>query len=399
MTSDVSFIQSNNDLEDSFVGFKIINNKAFFYYPYFYVMPNNQQDRLTEARKILRSLFLTKKTSENSSLFKQKGAFTNNSFESFYFLVDHYYKYKKYENNEKKFSINTGGKVEWKKTLKKQPFITENGYIFNEIVYSKSKNVDNILSEAYTFAVSKSIDNIGWIFGINNSLIIKFPRKNLYLSALSKELNNTFNDSKRRLLRHIKNAISGIGDQMENSNFVYGVNSFEYVYESMINYIFSNVKNIQDYYPSAKWVVGSKDIKTRNLRPDTIIENENEIIIIDSKYYGLDNEKARRLPQSSDIQKQLTYEEFVKNYLSKNKRIHNLFLLPKNRISEDNINLNKEIGSFISYFGYAVSNWKGQKAKVHGLLIDLNKLVDDFLNNERSLNVNLNQCINSITSD
>jgi hypothetical protein len=399
MLNEVIFKASSSDLDDTFVGFKIINNKPYFYYPSYYVMPKKYTDKLVEARKILRTLFLTKRSQEKSTLFNKSRSLNDLSFESFYFLINHYFKFKRYENNEKKILINSGGKVEWKKTFKKTPLVSKEGLFFKDMMFIRKQHVDNFISQAYLYAVSKSISNIGWIFGINEKIKFDYYNLNIFLSAINKELNSTFNENKRQLLLHIKNALKGVDSQEDNSNLIFGVNSFEYAYERMIDSIFSNIKNIDEYYPSAKWIIKDKLIKTRNLRPDTIIEKENEIIIIDSKYYGFSKDLIRRLPQSSDIQKQLTYEEFVKNYLSKNKKIYNLFLLPK---KEDDFFIEKletNIKEYISYYGYAISDWKGQKGKVHGFLIDLNKLINDFLTNDKGLNQILFNNLSSLTSE
>jgi hypothetical protein len=398
MNKKVVFIKSTNENNNSFVGFKIINNVPHFFYPYYFYMPEENYQMLKEARKILKVIFLTKKTLDSSKLYSGFKSDNEFSFESFYFLIDHYERHKQYTNLEKEFTANTNGKIDWKKTLKTTSYLTENGFLFTKIFTSNLKQNDNLLTEAYRYAVSNSIDSIGWIFGIKNNLSFNARRpKSIYLAAINKELKSTFNENKRILLIHIKKALRGLDKDEKSSNLIFGIDSFNVVFEEMIDHIFSNVSNTSDYYPSASWIINEQETPTSKLRPDTIIENQNEIVIIDSKYYGESENEKLKLPQSGDIQKQITYEEFIKNYLSKNKKIYNLFMLPMNPKSSYHFSdLKNEAINFISYYGYAISKWKSKSNKIHGLRINLNKLVDDYIQNDKSLNHSLFDVLYSI---
>ena len=65
---------------------------------------------------------------------------------------------------------------------------------------------------------------------------------------------------------------------MVNSReMVYGVDSYDYVFEKMVDSMFSNVGNVGDFYPKADWylVLLPKPVPSSSLRPDTVIVKTN----------------------------------------------------------------------------------------------------------------------------
>ena len=72
-------------------------------------------------------------------------------------------------------------------------------------------------------------------------------------------------------------------------------------------------------------------ISSSNFRPDTILEKDNNIFIIDSNYYkfGFTGNGKEDLHNTSSIQKQIAYGSFVKNsFKDGNKNIYNAFIIP-----------------------------------------------------------------------
>ena len=102
----------------------------------------------------------------------------------------------------------------------------------------------------------------------------------------------------------------------------------------------------------------------------------NDVFILDSKFYrfgftGVEGD----LPETTSIQKQITYGDYIKKNVTKIhiENVYNAFLIPydKTRVifqSEDNI----------QYVGFAKSTWKDNDRKhefVHTFLIDLYHVV------------------------
>ena len=72
----------------------------------------------------------------------------------------------------------------------------------------------------------------------------------------------------------MRNVLTGLDDEMISTrDIIYGVDSYDYVYERMVDAMFSRVENIKDFYPSATWdlVLEKAPVKSSNLRPDTVL--------------------------------------------------------------------------------------------------------------------------------
>lgn len=135
-----------------------------------------------------------------------------------------------------------------------------------------------------------------------------------------------------------------------------------------------------DFNPKASWQLLQNNYQERNsrdLRPDTIIvRDDGSVFILDSKFYrfGFTGDESD-LPETTSIQKQITYGEYISKYVTKVdvKEVYNAFLLPYDKErdkfrSEDNL----------QYIGFAKSKWKDNKLGyelVHTFLIDLHHVV------------------------
>ena len=198
---------------------------------------------------------------------------------------------------------------------------------------------------------------------------------------------------------HMKNVIQGL-DTSEEKQFVYGVDKYYYIYERMIDSIFSSGERIQDFYPKAKWKLIRPEIKEKdssNLRPDTILLKDDSVYILDAKFYRFGvTANIDDLPNTSSIQKQITYGDFVKNNKSKKfdqvKNIYNAFLIPYNKFN--NIFNSKED---LLYIGNAETDWKDKNNshdKVHAFLIDLKHVIKTW--NSYNHNDDINKLIEDI---
>ena len=148
----------------------------------------------------------------------------------------------------------------------------------------------------------------------------------------------------------------------------------------MIDAIFGTEKDLRDFNPKAKWQLVKNDFAetdSSDLRPDTILRNGEDVYILDSKFYRFGfTGREEDLPETTSIQKQITYGDYIKrNAKTPVGRIYNAFLLPYDKKrdvfrSDDNDNL--------QYIGFAKSTWKGNTEGyefVHAFLIDLKHVV------------------------
>jgi hypothetical protein len=213
------------------------------------------------------------------------------------------------------------------------------------------------------------------------------------LDTLRKELDRTFDDDKRLRLTHLRNVITGLDENTNTKEFVYGVDSYYYIFERMIDSIFGNVKNIRDFYPKAKWqLVRNSYMETPSseLRPDTIILDGTNVYILDSKFYrfGFTGDEGD-LPETTSIQKQITYGDYIKQNVTRYnvENIYNAFLIPYDKEREV-----FHSDADIQYVGFAKSTWKDNTHNheyIHTFLIDLKHVVKTWNRLNHSEDVSL----------
>lgn len=375
-------------IDNSFIGIKIKNKIIEFYYPESYQLADYKSN-FKELRKDILSILGTIKIAKTLSLNKAKieSSLSNNNFAIFSYLwiIKDYLNNGFYVNREKEFKTNQRGKINWKRTMKNQPIISSNNLIYKDIVVEVRNSFDNIIVDIHKYCVKKSIDFIGWLFNLNSKSIDTKPFnnsiKNQYLHALRVEIDKSFDDYKKLRLNHLLKVLEGLDGENNNDEFVYGVDSYYYIFERMIDSIFGNQKDLKEFNPKANWYLAKdsfKKIPSSKLRPDTIlINNETNIAyILDSKYYrfGTTNE-ASDLPETTSIQKQITYGDYLKkNSNIKVNDIRNAFILPYNMCS-NKFNTNE----LIHYIGFSVAEWKenteNKYESIYAFLIDMKHVI------------------------
>lgn len=125
----------------------------------------------------------------------------------------------------------------------------------------------------------------------------------------------------------------------ENVEYKYGVEYFHPVWELLLDNAFG-IPEKDRYFPKATWKRiddSTTEQASSSLRPDTIMKlpnNENyDLYVLDSKYYGLYDDGTNRLPATADINKQITYGKVVEIIDNQNEP-YNAFMLSSN--IEDN---------------------------------------------------------------
>jgi hypothetical protein len=234
--------------------------------------------------------------------------------------------------------------------------------------------------------VKSSVDFLGWLYNIRCDFSvpeISTQKKKEYSHILHRELSKTFQDEKRVRLSHMLKIIDGINTDSQSKEIIYGVSSYHYIFERMVDAIFGNQDDLSMFYPQAYWMLDDVNKQEgSSLRPDTVRIDGKKAYIFDSKYY-----KPGKLPTTSDIQKQITYAEYLETqkghlYFP----IKNAFILPFNK---------KKIAATIEckdmpwkYIGHAKTDWKkenDQEAQsshyvVYGYYIDTTDLIHRYRN-------------------
>lgn len=387
---------------DTFTGIRISNKNIDFFYPEtFRLSPiedsyNFRNDIIT----ILTSIGLAKSiegpTKEIESSFAENKDF---SIISYLWILNDYYRNGIWKNKTKKYREGQFGKINWKRTLQQSPFISNGRVVYPNSIIEHTIQINDTLSDIHRYCVKVSVDFLGWLYNIGcdfNVAEITNQKKKEYSNILHKELSKTFQDDKRTRLSHMLKIIDGIDTDNQSKEIVYGVSSYHYVFERMVDAVFGNQDDLSKFYPQAYWMINDVEEKeSSSLRPDTVRIEKGKAYIFDSKYY-----KPGKLPTTADIQKQITYAEYLENQKGHlYSPIKNAFILPYDKSKADT----HENNEFLKYIGYAKTDWKKEPGTdkstphyvVYGYYIDTTELLHRYRNSwdevVASLISNLNQ--------
>jgi hypothetical protein len=278
--------------------------------------------------------------------------------------------------------------VDWPRTLRnKHPLIQSNGTpAYTEyIVRVSAPNDKNMITQIHKYCVYESFSKLGWLFTpyLPEQPTISRNDK-MFLMVLREKLTNTYNDKDKRLFSAMIAMIEYMGEKTNEKQFYFGTDRFEYIWEKLIDRVFGE-KNKTDYFPKTRWSLRTGLGRSNAaLGPDTIMLHDGRIYVIDAKYYkfgfsGIPSD----LPESSSINKQITYGEYIhtqrcfKKQYGENVPVYNAFLMPYNSV--DNRFETKEI--FIN-IGEATGDWKisgYEYERVQGILVDTRYLMYHYI--------------------
>lgn len=340
-------VNQNTD-SDHFVGVKTDSNNSMIYFPIGYQLPI--QDN--ELRQDIRQLFniLSRFTDKSDSFFpKQKFSDTesvNFPFHAYYNIINYYLDHngKYYTENKSAYKIDKRGKINWNKTIKSQvPTIQKKSFLYlTHVVRFSITDISCLITQINKFCVYESFKRVGWIFTTYTPERpdIQFDKK-LFLSILKTKLNRTNNDEERILFRSMISMIKFYDSKHFDKQFYFGTENFEIIWERLIDKIFG-IPNKKKFFPHGLWTERfgkNKSSSASALEPDSIMIYDNKYYILDAKYYKygiFPNSGSKMLPQSSDINKQITYGRFVKERRTpKGTLVFNAFIIPYNRLHND----------------------------------------------------------------
>jgi len=404
----ITLVASTNEDNNAFVGVRIRNENIEFHYPESYDLSGIEnvstiKDIKTFRRDmvdILHTISLAK-TRTASVQKTEDGISTTKNFAlmSYLWIIRDYISNGIYRNTEKIYRNNAKGKVNWKRTLATQPIISNGNIIYNNIVVEVRNDCDDLITDAHKFCVYDSVRKAGWLFGFDEkAFFVPTPTNNLlkkYINTVKQESKKTFDDAKKLRLNHMLKVLSGVDDSKQVAEIVYGVDKYHYVYERMVDAIFGNVTDITRYNPNASWFIMKgnsvfEEKEASSLRPDTIRidpypktylydDTTKTAYVLDAKFYRYGTTGLRTdLPETTSIQKQITYANHIKTNLQKEEKIesiHNAFILPYNK--------NNNVFGFentLEYIGFSKANWinHNDDTVVHAFLLDTKHLISSW---------------------
>ena len=301
--------------------------------------------------------------------------------QAYLFLIKDFYERGYYKERDSYRQTAKRGKIDWSKTIKTQKPLLQDGeaYYLDFIVKKNTINENELITIVHKYCVYESFDKFGWLF---TSFVPVKPRlgltKKMMLSVVNDRLQHTFNDRNRQLFKNMIAVIMAIKDD-EDSEFRYGTYRFEYVWEKMIDRVFG-ISEKEDYFPKTTWNLSDgRKHDNAYLEPDTIMLYNGKVYVLDAKYYKFGRTGiAAHLPESTSINKQITYGEYIseESQFMENGRhpeVYNAFIMPYDSKGKRFPTRNP-----FHYIGTATSDWKDGDKKyenVVGILMDVKYLM------------------------
>ena len=375
-------INTNIDTDD-FVGLRYIDGDISISFPLGY--------HLGESDEELRSdIFLLLNTLEKNTDRRESSFFTDARdyrddvlfpLQAYLYVIKDYFSYGYFKETEISRCVAKRGKIDWPRTIKTQRTYLQDGdaYYLDFVTKKSQLNANELITLIHEYCVYNSFKMMGWLF---SQYMPKRPRirfqKKLFLSVLNEKIQNTFNDHHKKLFINMRAIVLWLGDGSSNSRYTFGTNRFEYVWERMLDRVYG-ISNKQEYFPHTIWNVDGCDTDNASLEPDSIMLWNNKIYVLDAKYYRFGwSGNPGDLPESTSINKQITYGEYIaeSGKFKKNGNtpiVYNAFIMPfdskgKKFYTDKNIR----------YAGTARSTWKLNLKEyefIHGILLDVKHLM------------------------
>lgn len=371
--------------EDVFVGIKCVDGDVTINFPLGFNISKSNKELRKDILLLINTLSANTDKKESQILGHAK-IYEETKFpiQSYISIIRDYFERGYFKEREMQYIVSKRGKIDWNRTIKKQkPYVQDNSvYYLNFVTKKNNINTDNMILLIHEYCVYDSFQKVGWLFPIKQlpRPKIKFNKK-LFISVIREKLNSTYNDRNRRLFNDMLSILKCMGDENAKITYKYGTYRFEYVWENMVDKVFG-IKNKEIYFPKTSWEINGEKNDNSALEPDTIMLLKDDVYVLDAKYYKYGyTGQVSHLPQSSSINKQITYGEYIdtkdifKIIHGNNMKVYNAFIMPFD--SEEGIFASSENNKMI-YIGEAESQWKtNQKTyeKIQGILIDTKYLM------------------------
>lgn len=378
---------NTNQENDRFVGVRCIDGDISISFPIGFSL---EKDERQTRKDILLLMDVLKKNTdhkESEITLSNNDKVSNFPLRAYLSIISDYYNRGYFQETESVFVKSKSGKINWNRTVKQsQAYVQGQEIFFLDFITRKKRNRDDdMITMIHKYCVYESFLKIGWLFTsyLPDKPKIKFNKK-LFRSLIKARIPKTFNEKNRQIFASMLEIIDSIGGSGSSMNYVYGTSRFEYVWERMIDKAFG-VYDKQKYFPKTSWSIGNYKYKNASLEPDTIMLLNNKIYVLDAKYYkygvtGLISD----LPESSSINKQITYGEYIaetdkfRNPDGKSPVVYNAFIMPYS--ARDNL---FGISNKIYCVGKATSDWKKndgvkQYEEIKGILLDVNWIMRQY---------------------
>ena len=399
-------INSNKD-GDRFVGIKADSDNAIIYFPIGYELPKTDAEIRTDIKHLIQVLseFTTKDDrllALNKFAAPQTVDFPINAYKSvieYYFAIGGKY----YVETDTTYKTAATGSQDWPRTIRNQmPLVQRKGdvssFIFTSFtVRSVTPNDTKLITQINRYCVYEAFKKLGWLY-------VPYmpedpgphPDVKTSIAIVQSKLGSTNDDKKRALFRGMKNMLEYMDEKTSEKQFYFGTDDFDHVWEKLIDRAFGE-RDKDKYFPRTRWFLDfGKCKEKRPLMPDTIMIYNSKYYVIDAKCYKYGwTSNPDDLPNSSSINKQITYGEYLERLTgADNDSLFNAFIMPYN-MAKNFFNITSVVGNI----GEAVGDWRGNKKnyeRIQGIVMDTRYLMYHYSGKPLKEKVSLAECIEMV---
>lgn len=305
-----------------------------------------------------------------------------------------------YVETDPQYRTDTKGNANWARTVREQrPLLQKNGSLIftNMTVRSVTPNANKQITQIHRYCVYEAFEKMGWLYvpfmpdkpGSHPEI-----KESIYI--LNKKLAATHNDVEQELFTAMRDMLKYIDERSSDKQYFFGTDFFENVWERMIDKAFG-VEDKEQYFPRTRWLLDyGRDREKRPLQPDTIMVYRDKYYVLDAKLYRYGwTANPEHLPNGSDINKQITYGEYIKRTQNlPNERLYNAFIMPYNK-NNNLFMINGNMGNI----GEAVGDWRGNTQnyeRIQGIVIDTRYLMYNYIGTSEQQKKELAECIEKV---
>lgn len=376
---------NTNDEGDSFVGVKADTEDAIIYFPIGYQLPESDDELRIDVHNLFGVLasFMKEDKVIEASKFEAPRTVDFPMHAYLKIIRDFLRTGRYYMETDARYRTDTKGNTSWPKTIREQmALIQKNGSLIftNMTVRTVTPNANKQITQIHRYCVYEAFEKMGWVYvpympaepGPHPS-----TKESIYI--LNRKLAETHNDIEQELFSAMRDMLVYIDTATSEKQYFFGTDFFDRVWEKMIDRAFG-IEGKESFFPRTRWLLDYGRIKDKHpLIPDSIMIYNGRCYVLDAKLYryGWDA-NPDHLPNGSDINKQITYGEYIERttpYSGEN--LYNAFVMPYNMM--DNL---FNISGRIENIGEAVGQWKANYKyyeRIQGILIDTRYLMYNYL--------------------
>lgn len=327
-------LNSSGNLIFKVCGLFFESNQIYVIFPKEFRITELDDEKLIKNAYLLIQVLQRYNTRKNSSVIKE-GISTHEVEESgsIFSLINILKDYISHGNlvrEVRKKEFGYSGRVDWRQTIKKSlSYISEDTiHYIPPVITKKFYDRENIIQKIHRKCVAESFEKFGWIFGLDFSDdfydISDFDISiEEILHILNYELRVTFFDRDIYVIKLMIEYFEEMSSVMQADTDYISIYTFYFqnIFEAMCMDVLSGTTARSLGISKPKWNMKNGDVIETSQIPDVIFVENDELYIVDAKYYSYLNS----LPGWGDLVKQHFYGfAFEERYLS----VHNLFLLP-----------------------------------------------------------------------